>query len=42
MAVFHILKNGTQVDDIAGHVVRHDDVASIYELLKAITKEAKT
>ena len=32
--VKHILKNGKEVKDITGHIVRKKDVPSLYELLK--------
>ena len=32
--VKHVLKDGTEVKDIAGHVVKKKDVPTIYELLK--------
>lgn len=36
--VIHILKDGTQVDDIAGHIVRKEDAAPVYTLMDEINK----
>ena len=33
MAVYHILKDGSTLTDITGHVVRIEDAAPFYELL---------
>lgn len=39
MAVFHILKDGTKLNDISGHVVRVSDVPAIYDLLHSMNKK---
>lgn len=38
MAVIHILKDGTQLKDITGHVIRMTDAESFYSLLDAVNK----
>lgn len=39
MAVIHILKDGRIVDDITGHVVKMEDAAPLYELMRRINNE---
>ena len=34
----HVLKDGTILDDISGHVVRMNDVGEFYEILGRIQK----
>lgn len=41
MAVFHVLKDGTQVSDVNGRVVKYDDSPAVYEILRTIRKGAK-
>ena len=41
MAVRHVLKDGTVLEDITGHVVKLEEVPSVYALLDA-TKERGT
>lgn len=38
MAVIHILKDGTIVDDIAGKVVQPEDAGPLYQLIHTINK----
>lgn len=37
--VVHILKDGTKVDSIAGHVVRIDDAVETYQIMKAFNRK---
>lgn len=37
--VRHILKDGTVLDDITGHVVKMEDARMVYELLDKINQE---
>jgi hypothetical protein len=37
--VYHILKDGTTVDDITGHVVKLEDAAPLYRYLRNLTYE---
>lgn len=37
--VVHILKDGTIVEDITGHVVRMEDAAPLYELIDNINRQ---
>ena len=36
MGVFHILKDGTQVDSIRGHVVKIADAEPLYRMIHSI------
>ena len=36
MAVIHILKDGTQVDSIQGHVVKYADAEPLYQMIHSI------
>ena len=36
MAVFHILRDGSQVDDITGHVVKMEDAEELYRFLYSV------
>lgn len=38
MTIKHVLKDGTVLDDITGHVVKIEDVKSAYEILGRIVK----
>ena len=39
MSVVHILKDGSVIDDITGHVVKVDDVEAVYQLIERINGE---
>lgn len=39
MKVIHILKDGSIVDDITGHVVQMEDAAPLYELIDNINRQ---
>lgn len=39
MAVIHILKDGTRLDDISGHVVRMEDAEELYRLIDSINQK---
>ena len=42
MAVIHILKDGSQVDDIRGHIVKVADAELLYRMIHSInTGKAK-
>lgn len=36
MAVFHVLKDGTKVDSVAGKVIKYDQFESLYSVITAI------
>lgn len=36
--VIHILKDGTRLDDIAGHIVRIRDAETVYKLMDSINR----
>lgn len=37
--VIHVLRDGTVLDDITGHVVKMEDARMVYELLDKINQE---
>lgn len=39
MGVIHILKDGTILEDITGHVVRIEDAGPLYDLIDKINRE---
>lgn len=39
MGVVHILKDGTIVKDITGHVVRVEDASALYEYMRSVNKK---
>lgn len=39
MAVIHILKDGSVVKDITGHVVRMEDAGPLYDLIDSINRK---
>lgn len=41
MMVTHILKDGTVVRDIAGHVVKIEDAKSLYALMDSINNQKR-
>lgn len=40
MAVIHILKDGSRVDSIKGHVVKIADAEPLYQLLHSINRKS--
>lgn len=41
MGVVHILKDGSIVKDITGHVVRVEDAGPLYQLIDSINRGSK-
>lgn len=41
MAVIHILKDGSVVKDITGHVVKLEDASPLYQLIHKLNGEKK-
>ena len=41
MTIKHILKNGTILTDISGHVVKMEDVRGVYDLMDRINEKRK-
>lgn len=41
MRVFHILKDGSEVDDITGRVVKKEDVGALYSLILEINSKSR-
>lgn len=33
MAVYHVLKDGTKLNDITGYVVKYSEVPAVYDLI---------
>ena len=42
MQVVHILKDGSVVEDITGHVVQVEDAEAVYRLIDSINRNRKT
>lgn len=38
MSVIHVLKDGTRLTDITGHVVKMEDVPDLYDILKKFNR----
>ena len=41
MRIIHILKDGTRLDDITGHVVRMEYAEPVYNLIRKINNTAE-
>lgn len=41
ITIRHILRDGTQVDDIEGHVIKADEFATLYEAISRINVKGK-
>ena len=39
MRVIHVLKDGSQVEDITGHVVRIEDAGTLYKMIREINRK---
>lgn len=39
MSVFHVLKDGSEKEDIKGHVVRLEDAGPLYRLINDINRD---
>ena len=37
--IHHVLKDGTQVDDITGHVIKAEDFEGLYHVIDRINEE---
>lgn len=37
--IHHVLKDGTEVPDVAGHVVRMTDNSELYQVIKSIERK---
>lgn len=40
MRVIHILKDGSEVEDITGRVVKMDDAGTLYSLIREINRKS--
>lgn len=38
MAVYHVLKDGTKVETVRGHVVKRADAEAVYALVETINR----
>lgn len=36
MRIIHVLKDGREVNDLTGHVVKMEDAGSLYSMIRAI------
>lgn len=41
MTILHILKDGTELEDITGHVVRMEDAKDVYAIIDRINKKGR-
>ena len=41
MRVIHILKDGSEIEDIAGRVVKMEDAGALYNLIHAINRKSE-
>ena len=41
MRVIHVLKDGSQVEDITGHVVKMEDAGTLYSLIREINRKSE-
>ena len=41
MRIIHILKDGTVLDDITGHVVKMADAPEVYEILDRVKEQSE-
>lgn len=41
MRVIHVLKDGSEIDDITGHVVKMDDAGTLYSLIREINRKSE-
>lgn len=41
MRVIHILKDGSEVEDITGRVVKVDDAGTLYSLIREINRKSE-
>lgn len=42
MRVIHVLKDGSEVEDITGHVVRVEDAEPLYKMIRGINRKSET
>ena len=40
MSVIHLLKDGSQLKDITGHIVKIEDAEPLYRFIRSINKES--
>lgn len=41
MNIIHILKDGSRIEDITGHVVKIEEAESLYSMFRRINSEAE-
>lgn len=39
--IYHVLKDGSRVKDITGHVVKRNDAEPLYKILESISLDTK-
>ena len=42
MEIIHVLKDGSRVDDIRGHIVKLEDASPLYQLVHKINRKPQT
>lgn len=42
MEIIHILKDGSRVTDIRGHIVKQEDASPLYQIIHKINERTKT
>lgn len=40
MRVIHVLKDGSEIEDITGHVVRVEDAEPLYKMIREINRKS--
>lgn len=41
MRVIHVLKDGSEIDDITGRVVKMDDAETLYSMIREINRKSE-
>ena len=41
MRVIHVLKDGSEIEDITGHVVRVEDAEPLYKMIREINRKSE-
>lgn len=41
MSVYHVLKDGSRIDNIRGHVVKREDAGTFYQLLDNLNRRSE-
>lgn len=41
MRVIHVLKDGSRIEDITGHVVKMEDAGTLYNMIRDINRKSE-